>query len=87
MINKLKELEQEAMDSIDVDTYDDITGDVLDDYRRPIYLCGYIDGLQTAIRTLAESDETMSYSIEMEDIFPDDDEEEEIAQEYDEITD
>ena len=87
MIEKLKELEQEAMDSIDVDTYDDITGDVLDDYRRPIYLCGYIDGLQTAIRTLAESDETMSYSIEMEDIFPDDDEEEEIAQEYDEITD
>ena len=85
MINKLKELEQEAMDSIDVDTYDDITGDVLDDYRRPIYLCGYIDGLQTAIRTLAESDETMSYSIEMEDIFPDDDED--IAQEYDEITD
>ena len=75
MIEKLKELEQEAMNSIDLDTYDDITGDVLDDYRRPIYLCGYIDGLQTAIRILAESDEAMSYSIDMEDIFPEDDEE------------
>ena len=75
-IEKLKDLEQEAMDSIDVDTYDDITGDVLDDYRRPIYLCGYIDGLQTAIRVLAENDEAMSYSVEMDEIFPPDDEEE-----------
>ena len=74
MINKLKELEQEAMDSIDVDTYDDITGDVLDDYRRPIYLCGYIDGLQTAIRVMSENSETMSYSIDMEDIFDDEEE-------------
>jgi hypothetical protein len=29
----------------------------------------------------------MSYSVKMEDIFPDDDEEEDIIQEYDEITD
>ena len=85
MIEKLKELEQEAMDSIDIDTYDDITGDVLDDYRRPIYLCGYIDGLQTAINVLAEQSETMSYSIDVEDMFPDDDED--TIQEYDEIYD
>tara|TARA_Y100000593_G_C4070866_1_gene219051 strand:- start:243 stop:506 length:264 start_codon:yes stop_codon:yes gene_type:complete len=85
MIEKLKELEKEAMDSIDLDTYDDITGDVLDDYKRPIYLCGYIDGLQTAINMLAEESETMSYSIDMGDIFPDDDED--IAQEYPEIYD
>ena len=80
MIEKLKELEQEAMNSIDLDTYDDITGDVLDDYRRPIYLCGYIDGLQTAIRTLSEDDSTMSYTVEIDDIFNDEDEE--IEQEY-----
>jgi hypothetical protein len=74
-LEKLKELEQEAMDSIDVDTYDDITGDVLDDYRRPIYLCGYIDGLQTAIRMLHEEQtaDTHEYSIEMDDIFDDED--------------
>ena len=34
---------------------------------------------------LSEDSETMSYSIDIEDIFPDDDED--IAQEYDEITD
>jgi hypothetical protein len=75
-LEKLKELEQEAMDSIDIDTYDDITGDVLDDYRRPVYLCGYIDGLQTAIRMLHEEQtaDTHEYSIEMDDIFDDEDE-------------
>ena len=72
-LEKLKELEQEAMDSIDIDTYDDITGDVLDDYRRPIYLCGYIDGLQTAIRMLHEEQtaDIQEYSVEMDDIFGD----------------
>jgi hypothetical protein len=73
MIEKLKELENEAMNSIDLDTYDDITGDVLDDYKRPIYLCGYIDGLQTAIRMLHEEQtaDTNEYSIEMDEIFGD----------------
>tara|TARA_Y100000356_G_C11018290_1_gene161984 strand:- start:79 stop:336 length:258 start_codon:yes stop_codon:yes gene_type:complete len=72
-LEKLKELEQEAMDNIDIDTYDDITGDVLDDYRRPIYLCGYIDGLQTAIRMLHEEQtaDIQEYSVEMDDIFGD----------------
>tara|TARA_Y100000361_G_scaffold147297_1_gene158655 strand:+ start:48 stop:305 length:258 start_codon:yes stop_codon:yes gene_type:complete len=72
-LEKLKELEQEAMDSIDIDTYDDITGDVLDDYRRPIYLCGYVDGLQTAIRMLHEEQtaDIQEYSVEMDDIFGD----------------
>ena len=85
MIEKLKELEQEAMDNLEPETYDAIVSNVLDDYDRPIYQSGYIDGLQTAIRMLAEESETMSYSMDMNDIFPDDDED--IAQEYDEITD
>ena len=87
MIEKLKDLEQEAMDELTPEEYESISEDVMDDYQRPIYTTGYIDGLQTAIRILAESDETMSYSVEMEDIFPDDDEEEETAQEYEEIYD
>ena len=37
------------------------------------YQCGYIDGLQTAIRVMSENSDTMSYSVEMEDIFPSDD--------------
>ena len=36
---------------------------------------------------LAEETEIMSYSIDVEDIFPDDDDEEETAQEYPEIYD
>jgi hypothetical protein len=75
------------MDELTPEEYMAITSNVLGDYDRPIYQSGYIDGLQTAIRILAESDEAMSYSVKMEDIFPDDDEEEEVAQEYDEITD
>ena len=75
MIEKLKELEQEAMDNLDPEVYDSIVSNVLDDYQRPIYQSGYIDGLQTAIRIMSENSETMSYSIDMEDIFPEDDEE------------
>ena len=85
MIDKLKDLEQEAMDELTPEEYEAISSVVLDDYKRTVYQAGYIDGLQTAINVLAEQSETMSYSIDMEDMFPDDDEE--IAQEYDEITD
>ena len=77
MIEKLKELEQEAMDNLDPEVYDSIVSNVLDDYQRPIYQSGYIDGLQTAIRIMSENSETMSYSIDMEDIFPADDIEDE----------
>ena len=85
MIEKLKELEQEAMDNVSPDVYDEITSNVMEEGEQWIYQSGYIDGLQTAIRMLAEESETMSYTVEMEDVFPDDDEE--IAQEYDEIYD
>ena len=71
MIEKLKELEQEAMDNLLPEVYDDITSGVLDDYSRDIYQAGYLDGLQTAIRILSEDDSSMSYSIELEDIFDD----------------
>ena len=70
-IEKLKYLEEEAMDNIDSDIYDEITSNVLEEGEQWIYTSGYIDGLQTAIRVLAEESETMSYSIEMEDIFDD----------------
>ena len=75
MIEKLKDLEQEAMDELTPEEYESISEDVMDDYQRPIYTTGYIDGLQTAIRILSENYETMSYSIDMEDVFPEDDEE------------
>ena len=74
-IKQLKDLEQEAMDNLTPEEYEAISEDVMDDYQRPIYTTGYIDGLQTAIRVISENSETMSYSIDIEDIFPEDDEE------------
>ena len=71
MIEKLKELEQEAMDNLEPETYDAIVSNVLDDYDRPIYQSGYIDGLQTAIRLLSEDDSSMSYTVEIEDTYDD----------------
>ena len=76
MIEKLKDLEQEAMDNIDPEVYEAISEDVMDDYQRPIYMTGYVDGLQTAIRIMSENSETMSYSIDMEDIIDDEERDE-----------
>ena len=75
MIEKLKDLEQEAMDNLDPEVYDAIVSNVMEEGEQWIYKSGYIDGLQTAIRMLAEEAETMSYSIDVEDIFPDDEDE------------
>ena len=74
MIEKLKELEEEAMDNLLPEVYDDITSSTLDDYSRDIYQAGYLDGLQTAIRIASEDSTDMSYTIEMDDIFDDEDE-------------
>ena len=85
MIEKLRDLEQEAMDNLDPEVYESIVSNVMEQYDQEIYQAGYIDGLQTAINVLAEQSETMSYSIDVEDMFPDDDED--TIQEYDEIYD
>ena len=75
-IEKLKYLEETAMDNIDPDIYDEITSNVMEEGEQWIYTSGYIDGLQTAIRVMSENDSSMSYTVEMEDIFPEDDEDE-----------
>ena len=71
MIEQLKELEQEAMDNITPEEYMSITSRVTREEDQVAYQCGYIDGLQTAIRILSENDSSMSYSVELEDIFDD----------------
>ena len=75
MIEKLKDLEQEAMDNLDSGIYEIITSHVLDEHDQQIYQAGYIDGLQTAINILSENSETMSYTVEMNEIFDDTNEE------------
>ena len=76
MIEKLKELEQEAMDNLDPDTYESIISNVLSQEDQEIYQSGYIDGLQTAIRLLSEDDSSMSYTIEIEDVYDDEEQNE-----------
>ena len=71
MIDILKDLEQEAMDNITPEEYMAITSRVMREEDQVTYQCGYIDGLQTAIRILSENDSSMSYSVELEDIFDD----------------
>ena len=77
MIDVLKDLEQEAMDNITPEEYMAITSNILEEEDQVTYQCGYIDGLQTAIRIMSENSDTMSYSVEMDEIFPPDDEQEE----------
>jgi ribosomal protein L11 methylase PrmA len=72
MIEQLKELEQEAMDNLEPETYDAIVSNVLDDYDQQVYQSGYIDGLQTAIRMLSDNSDTMSYTMEIDEMFGDD---------------
>ena len=73
MIEELKELEQEAMDNLDPDTYESIVSNVLSQEDQEVYQTGYIDGLQTAIRMLHEREtaDNNDYSISMDEIFDD----------------
>ena len=72
MIEKLKYLEEEAMDQLTPEEYEAISGVVLDDYKRTLYQAGYIDGLQTAIRVLSEDDAAISYTMEIDEMFGED---------------
>ena len=72
MIEELKELEQEAMDNLDPETYDAIVSNVLCQEDQEIYQSGYIDGLQVAIRLLSDNSDTMSYTMEIDEMFGED---------------
>ncbi len=72
MLEKLKDLEQEAMDNLSPEEYDAITSGVLSVYDQPIYQSGFIDGLQTAIRILSEDNSDHSYTIEIDEMFGED---------------
>ena len=76
MIEKLKDLEQEAMDNITPEDYMAITSNIMEKEDQVRYQCGYIDGLQTAIRIMSENSDTMSYSVDISEIFDDEEENE-----------
>ena len=72
MLEKLKDLEQEAMDELDPETYMAITSNVMGKYEQEVFLAGYIDGLQAAIRAASEDNSDHSYTIEIDEMFGED---------------
>tara|TARA_R110001583_G_scaffold48994_1_gene153485 strand:+ start:662 stop:913 length:252 start_codon:yes stop_codon:yes gene_type:complete len=72
MIEKLKDLEQEAMDNLNPEVYDAIVSNVMEQYDQEIYQAGYIDGLQTAINVASEESTSNSYTIEIDEMFGED---------------
>ena len=77
MIEKLKKLEQEIMDELDPESYvskrlsldlDRLSGDELE-----FYLTGYLEGLQRAILLASEDSSTMSYEIDLDQVYDDND--------------
>ena len=72
MIQKLKDLEQEAMDELTSEDYEHVketVNGISTSYERTFYKAGYIDGLQAAIVAASENSDTNSYTIEIDDIF------------------
>ena len=72
MIEKLKDLEQEAMDNLEPETYMAITSNVRGKYEQEIFLAGYIAGLPAAINLASEDTSTMSYTVEIDEMFGED---------------
>jgi hypothetical protein len=73
MIEKLKKLEQEAMDELDPEVYVNkrlsLDLDRLSDDEREFYLTGYLEGLQRAILLASEDSSTMSYEIDLNQVY------------------
>jgi hypothetical protein len=78
MIEKLKKLEQEAMDELDPEVYVNkrlsLDLDRLSDDEREFYLTGYLEGLQRAILLASEDSSTMSYEIDLNQVYDDNEE-------------
>jgi hypothetical protein len=78
MIEKLKKLEQEAMDELDPEVYVNkrlsLDLDRLSDDERGFYLTGYLEGLQRAILLASEDSSTMSYEIDLNQVYDDNEE-------------
>ena len=78
MIEKLKKKEQEIMDEIDPEVYVSkrlsLDLDRLSDDEHGFYLTGYLEGLQRAILLASEDSSTMSYEIDLNQVYDDNEE-------------
>ena len=74
MIEKLKKLEQEIMDKLDPEVFDDISSGDFSNEQLEFYLTGYLEGLQRAILIASEDSSTMSYEIDLNQVYDDNEE-------------
>ena len=78
MIEKLKKLEYEIMDELDPEVYINkrLSLDLnrLSDDEHEFYLTGYLEGLQRAILLASEDSSTMSYEIDLNQVYDDNEE-------------
>ena len=74
MLEKIKKIEQEAMDEMSPEAYSDakefllINNKVITDHEQALYKAGYLDGLQAAI-VVASDNTADSYTLSLDDIF------------------
>jgi len=70
MLEKLRQLEEQAMDEMTPEAYSDakefllINNKVITPHETALYKAGYLDGLQAAVVTATENDGTYSYTID-----------------------
>mgnify|MGYP003142372371 FL=1 len=72
MIEKLKDLEEQAMDELDPEAYDSVKDLLLGkvtNHEQALYKSGYIDGLQAAIIAASEDSSDHSYTLNIDDLF------------------
>ena len=72
MIQKLKDLEEQAMDELDPEAYDSVKSLLLGkvtNHEQTLYKSGYIDGLQAAIVAASEDSSDHSYTLNIDDLF------------------
>ena len=78
MIEKLKKLEYEIMDELDPEVYINkrLSLDLnrMSDDEHEFYLTGYLEGLQRAILLASEDSSTMSYEIDLDQVYDDNEE-------------
>ena len=75
MIQKIKELEEKAMDDMTPEAYSDakefllINSKIVTDHEQALYRAGYLDGLQAAILAASEDSSDHSYTLNIDDLF------------------
>ena len=71
MIEKLREIEQELMDELSPESYEQVKSLLANftAHETTVYKTGYLDGLQAAILLSHENSSDHSYTLNIDDLF------------------